>query len=183
MNRLKRRNDGKRINDNNAFAVNTLSTVISFCNLFVKRRATLQNLLSNYKKISLNLQPANHKNRSFSACGHCALCDNYGTHKTWSQTLILSKLKTIKLFNLTKISTLLISVFMPLVQEFILVKLKTIFSYFGIHTAIWNNNTWDLKRQHYLYITIRTTLNFHLTINLFPTAVQLLSFSSLQTPI
>ena len=47
--------------------------------------------------------------------------------KTWSQTLILSKLKTVKLFNLSKTSTALISVYMPLVViytvKFILVKL------------------------------------------------------------
>ena len=35
--------------------------------------------------------------------------------KTWSKTLILSKVKTVKLFNLGKTSTALISVYMPLV--------------------------------------------------------------------
>ena len=52
-----------------------LSTVV------YKRPTTLKNLLTNYKKISLNLQPTNHKNSSSSACGHCALCGNHGTHK------------------------------------------------------------------------------------------------------
>ena len=47
--------------------------------------------------------------------------------KTWSETLILLKLKTVKLFNLNKISTALILVYMPLViiyaLKFISVKL------------------------------------------------------------
>ena len=80
--------------------LNPLSTVI------YKRPATLQNLLINHKKISLNLQPKNHKNGS-SACGHCTLCGNQEHIKIWSKTLILSKVKMVKLFNLSKTSTAL----------------------------------------------------------------------------
>ena len=47
--------------------------------------------------------------------------------KTWSKTLILSKVKMVKLFNLSKTSTALISVYMPLLVihalKFILAKL------------------------------------------------------------
>ena len=68
-------------------------------------------VLINHKKIFLNLPPTNHKNGSSSACRHCALSGNHGTQKTWSKTLILSKLKTVKLFNLSKTSTALISVY------------------------------------------------------------------------
>ena len=101
--------------------LNPLSTVI------YKRPATHRNLLINHKKISLNLQPTNHKNGSSSACGHCALCGNHGTHKNMVQNTNFKKVKTVKLFNLSKTSTALISVYMPLVViyalKFILVKL------------------------------------------------------------
>ena len=47
--------------------------------------------------------------------------------KTWSKTLTLSKVKMVKLFNLSKTSTELISVYMPLLViyalKFILAKL------------------------------------------------------------
>ena len=108
--------------------------------------------------------------------------------KTWPKTLILSKLKTVKLFNLSKTSTALISVYMPLVViyalKFILVKLSAVFSYVGIHTAIFGITAhWILKRQYYRHITTRTTLIFHIRINLFQNAIQLLSYSNLQIPI
>ena len=74
--------------------LNPLSTVI------YKRPATLQNLLINYKKISLNLQHKNHKNGSSSACGHCALCGNHGTHKNMVQNTNFIKSKNGKIIQL-----------------------------------------------------------------------------------
>ena len=101
--------------------LNPLSTVI------YKRPATLQNLLINHKKISLNLQPTNHKNGSSSACGHCALCGNHGTHKNMVQNTNFIKSKNGKTIQLNKTSSALISVYMPLLViyalKFILAKL------------------------------------------------------------
>ena len=74
--------------------LNPLSTVV------YKRPAKLQNLLTNYKKISLNLQPTNHKNASSSACGHCALCGNHGTHKNMVQNTNYIKTKNGKTIQL-----------------------------------------------------------------------------------
>ena len=71
--------------------------------------------------------------------------------KTWSKTLILSKVKTVKLFNLSKTSTALILVYMPLVViytlKFILVKTINRFSVrWNTHRHIWNNNTLDSEK-------------------------------------
>ena len=74
--------------------LNPLSTVI------YKRPATLQNLLINHKKISLNLQSTNHKIGSSSACGHCALCRNHGTHKNMVQNTNFIKSKNGKIIQL-----------------------------------------------------------------------------------
>ena len=74
--------------------LNPLSTVI------YKGPATLQNLLINHKKISLNLQPTNHKSGSFSACGHCALCCNHETHKDMFQNTNFIKSKNGKFIQL-----------------------------------------------------------------------------------
>ena len=102
--------------------LNSLSTVV------FKRPAALQNLLTNYKQISLNLQRGKTIKMDLFLLVVIVLFVVIMEHiKTWSKTLILSKLKMVKLSNLNKISTALISVYTPLVViyalKFILVKL------------------------------------------------------------
>ena len=84
---------------------------------------------------------------------NCALYGNHKTHKNMVCNTNFIKTKTVKLFNLNKISITRISVFMPLVVihalKFILVKLKTVFPYDGIHTAIFGITIHlILKRKH-----------------------------------
>ena len=92
--------------------LNPLSTVI------YKRPATLQNLLINLKTIKMDLL------LHVVTVLFVVIMEHI---KTWSKTLILSKVKMIKLFNLSKTSTALISVYMPLLViyalKFILAKL------------------------------------------------------------
>ena len=60
--------------------LNPLSKII------YKKPATLRDVLTNYKNISLNLQPSSSGHGLSSPCGHCALCGNHGKHKNMVAT-------------------------------------------------------------------------------------------------
>ena len=137
--------------------LNPLSTVV------YKRPATLQNLLTNYKKISLNLQPINLKciNASYSACGHCALCGNHGTHKNMVQNTNYIKTKngnTIQLKQNLNCTNYGIYAACCNISSKIYIgqTINRFFLRWNTHRHNWNNNTLDSEKAA---LSIRYHLN------------------------
>ena len=125
--------------------LNPLSTVI------YKRPATLQNLLINHKNIFLKLQPTNHKNGSSSACGHCALCGNHGTHKNMVQNTNFIKSKNGKIIqlkqNLNCTNFGLYAAYCNICPEIYIGQTINRFSVrWNTHRHIWNNSTLNSEK-------------------------------------
>ena len=125
--------------------LNPLSTVI------YKRAVTLQNLLINHKKISLNLQPTNHKNEFSSACGHCALCGNHGTHKNMVQNTNFIKTENGKIIqlkqNLNCTHFGIYAICCNICSKIYIGQTINRFSVrWNTHRHIWNNSTLDAEK-------------------------------------
>ena len=53
-----------------------------------KKPATIQSILTNYRRIVLNIQTSTKtRNESSSPCNKCALCGNHGQHSSMVQTV------------------------------------------------------------------------------------------------